>query len=111
MNRTKHFGRAYVLWASLASLDHLYLINDPHINFLQARNGFNDHKEAETINCTIVKYGEAFYGLHTTLKSAVVKINIFQKKQTTLESKEHTHRTENSSSAHVFWPDQLVSAS
>ena len=44
------------------------------INFRKSRNRHNDHKIPENINYTIVKYGETFYGRHTALIPAVVKM-------------------------------------
>ena len=37
---------------------------------------FNDQKGPEKYNYTIVKYGEPYYGRHTVLTPAVVKISL-----------------------------------
>ena len=50
----------------LASWGHLFVISDIHISFQKYREGPNDHKGPESINYTIVKYIETFYGRHTT---------------------------------------------
>ena len=41
------------------------------------QNDLNAHTGSETINYTIVKYGETFYGPHTSSTLAAVKINKF----------------------------------
>ena len=42
-----------------------------------SRYGLDDNKGPENINCTMVKHMETFYGKHTALTPAVVKINGF----------------------------------
>ena len=57
------------------------------VNAVFNDQGFNDmltndivsfeQQSPENINSTLVKYGETFYGRHTALTPAVVKINRF----------------------------------
>ena len=51
----------------------------------------NDHKGPENINYTKVKYGETFHGTNTSCSK-----DIYIVEGMTLESNEHTHKTENS---------------
>ena len=55
-------------WDELASFGQISLIIDPHIIFQMVT------KDQKSMNCTIVKYDEAFYGRDTTLTPALVKI-------------------------------------
>ena len=70
------------------SFDQLGLISDPGKNF-QNPEWVHDHKGLENIDCTIVKYGETFYGRLTALTPAEAKVNRFLKRMT-IESDEHT---------------------
>ena len=38
------------IWAKLASISHLGIISDTHINFKNSQNGRNDPKSLEIIN-------------------------------------------------------------
>ena len=55
-----------------------------HLSYLSFKNncqshfnGLIDRKGPENTSYTIGKYGETFYGLHTALTPAVVKVNKF----------------------------------
>ena len=65
------------------------LISDPHMKFQKSQNELSYHKGSENIKYTIVKYGETFYGRHTALIQAVMKIQIL--KGMTLENNDHTY--------------------
>ena len=53
------------------------------------QNGFSDHKGNKNIICTMMKYGETFYGRHTALNTSCSegKIKIYK---IAFENNEHT---------------------
>ena len=78
--------KCHFLGARLASFSRLGHISDIHMFFLKILKW--PHKGSNNIKYIIMKYGEKFFGRHTALTTAVLKIKM------TIESTENTHKTE-----------------
>ena len=75
---------------------------DLYINFQKSRNGLNDDKWPESIECTIVKYWETFYGTWAGCS---------EDKYTLKQSNECIHRTKTNGREYTFLKEPLFDTS